>query len=648
MKILIFTMAILLSGGVPVKELYQLKKYDEIISKVDEKSSTEDLSYKSYSYFNLNNYAEASKTAESIVLANKSDSLKFLIASCAFYTKDDAKFNLYSSQITSKVYLDKLADLGSNQSDKNVIKSKEFLNRNNQGFCFDPVTSELIFAFENKIYKGSEVIYSSPGKYVSYPFVKGDKIFFSGNLFDGGNLSQKQLDQISRDRVSKLQLYVGKYSNGKVTEVEILRINNIEYDFIAPYVDENNYLYFSSNVPGGFGGYDIYRSELRDGEYSNAFNLGSQFNSPGNEVGYCEFKNKVYFSSDKEGLGKLDVYSCLRNSKLYGNFSNVGSGVNSRTSEFGMQINGAKGYYAQANEKGEISIRIIDVLNPRTESRFDFVNELKVSDPVFVNTVKTDYGNGIEYSDSINNTSADLFVDKQYSSNYVFQAYGYEPKKLNETQVIELNESVTGLKPKFYGAIEDFITGEPLSGVAVYAIKGNDTIVNYTDSAGNWFHAIEPNDGWTVLFGKSGYKMKEYSGEQLNPNGLRTISMGIDSKKGSKLEIRNIYFDYGKASVTSESIEVLDRIVEYMSMNPEIRFELSAHTDSRGSDPANLKLSDLRATTVYNYLVEKGIDNKRMLPKGYGESKPVNNCGNGSKCTEIEYQLNRRVEIKIL
>ena len=119
-------------------------------------------------------------------------------------------------------------------------------------------------------------------------------------------------------------------------------------------------------------------------------------------------------------------------------------------------------------------------------------------------------------------------------------------------------------------------------------------------------------------------------------------------KKNDVIKIDNIYFDYNKASVKEESFSVMDVIVEYLKTNSTISVELSAHTDSRGSDAYNLKLSAGRAKSVVEYLVKKGIEKSRLVPKGYGETKLVNKCSNNVKCSEDEHQENRRVELKVL
>lgn len=642
-SLFIACLAGLVYSGTPISEMYRLGKYEDVISAVGQRASAEDLTFKLYSYYKLSNYTAVSAMGKNLIVLNQSDSLKSVLAISSYYLSNNEDFTFYSTLIKSEKYQNEISKVVEHYDLNDFVKGSVYKNIDSKGFCFDDA-GNLIIANENKLVVNEKVAFISEGKYVAYPFVKGNKIVFCSNLKKGEDLNESDLAKIGRDRISKLQLFVGEYHNGEVENIQLLPFNNLEYDFIAPYIDDAGNIYFSSNMAGGYGGFDLYRYEA---DSKLVKNLGEQFNSSGNEVGYSEFKNKVYFSSDKAGLGKLDIWSCMRNSKMYGNFINMGLGVNSKFSDFNFLVNAKKGYYVSMDANGVGSIRVVENINPRTESNVTFKNKFNDSS-VVVKYYSTDYGSGIVYSDTINSNHAALFVDKQYSSNYDFVAYGFEKEVLNGSSVIDKDKGDILLTPKFYGIIEDFITGEPLEGVEISAVRGNDTVNATTDAKGEWFLPIEENDGWSISFGKKGYKIKSFTGKELNISALRNVSMGIDNKKGNKLEIRNIYFAFGKAEITKESIEVLDRIYNYMIENPEIKFEISAHTDSRGSDAANMKLSVNRALSAYKYLASKGISASRMSYKGYGETSPVNECGNGSSCSEEEYQMNRRVEIKIL
>jgi outer membrane protein OmpA-like peptidoglycan-associated protein len=92
----------------------------------------------------------------------------------------------------------------------------------------------------------------------------------------------------------------------------------------------------------------------------------------------------------------------------------------------------------------------------------------------------------------------------------------------------------------------------------------------------------------------------------------------------------------------------MDKLAKFLIENNNIKVELSSHTDSRASDKYNLTLSQKRAQSCVTYLISKGVLSANIIAKGYGETKPVNKCTNGVKCSEEEHQANRRTELKIL
>jgi outer membrane protein OmpA-like peptidoglycan-associated protein len=112
---------------------------------------------------------------------------------------------------------------------------------------------------------------------------------------------------------------------------------------------------------------------------------------------------------------------------------------------------------------------------------------------------------------------------------------------------------------------------------------------------------------------------------------------------GITVRLNNIFFDFDKTTLRPESIPQLDRVVKFMRDNPTVSVEIGGHTDSKGSDEYNINLSQGRAESVVNYVIEQGVDYSRIIAKGYGESLPVD-----TNSTDEGRQSNRRVEFKIL
>ncbi len=120
------------------------------------------------------------------------------------------------------------------------------------------------------------------------------------------------------------------------------------------------------------------------------------------------------------------------------------------------------------------------------------------------------------------------------------------------------------------------------------------------------------------------------------------------SKKNSNTIIENILFETNKTELLPQAKEVLSKVILVLNTNKTIKLEISAHTDSKGTDADNLKLSQLRAKTALLYMTDAGIDADRIISIGYGEGKLLNKCKDNVPCSEIEHAQNRRIEFKIL
>ncbi|WP_317896893.1 OmpA family protein [Aurantibacillus circumpalustris] len=125
-----------------------------------------------------------------------------------------------------------------------------------------------------------------------------------------------------------------------------------------------------------------------------------------------------------------------------------------------------------------------------------------------------------------------------------------------------------------------------------------------------------------------------------------TVKKSTTSPK--KMIVENILFEPGKHAITAQSKEILDKVILVLNSNKNLKIEVGAHTDSQGNAASNLRLSELRANTVKDYISRSGIDVKRIIAKGYGESELLNHCTDDHPCSEMEHAQNRRIEFKIL
>lgn len=211
--------------------------------------------------------------------------------------------------------------------------------------------------------------------------------------------------------------------------------------------------------------------------------------------------------------------------------------------------------------------------------------------------------------------------------------------------------------------------------VEVYNNTKEKSITSFYNTRPNFDINLTKGNHYTILIRKKGYMAKQLEA-YLNINGciicfdgVSKMQPGVKSKlsadntignyratieldkvfKGKRIKINNIYYDLNKAFINAEAAKELDNLAKILKLNPGLLVELGSHTDSRGSDEYNLKLSSSRAKAAVSYLTKvKNIDKKIISYKGYGETELVNKCKNGVQCTETEHALNRRTEIKIL
>lgn len=212
-----------------------------------------------------------------------------------------------------------------------------------------------------------------------------------------------------------------------------------------------------------------------------------------------------------------------------------------------------------------------------------------------------------------------------------------KPNQLTSKEFLLSPAKVTGI---FFGQVVDRKTKKPLKAKIIF--KGADITPIETDPETGIFKAEVPVGNYAVVVHAEGYI------DQPAPIVIeedKTTEKKFELvKKGMKFTFRNIYFDFNKATIKPESYPALDEMARILKENPNIKVEIQGHTDSIGSEEYNLRLSQARAEAVVHYLVTiHGIDPKRLIARGYGESRPV-----ADNASEAGRALNRRVEFVIL
>jgi outer membrane protein OmpA-like peptidoglycan-associated protein len=204
------------------------------------------------------------------------------------------------------------------------------------------------------------------------------------------------------------------------------------------------------------------------------------------------------------------------------------------------------------------------------------------------------------------------------------------------------------------GVVRSESSGEPIPGATV-ELRTQDgdvvesTTANSSDGTYTFYKAI--CDSTYVIVGMNkGYLNDEQTVNTANDVDTNAVRLDLnlpDQFVSNKININTIYFDFDKFNIRPDAAKELDKVVQVMKEYPELLIEAGSHTDSRGKDKYNMKLSERRAKSTVDYIVSKGIDASRITFQGYGETELVNKCSNDVKCTDDEHQLNRRTEFKI-
>jgi outer membrane protein OmpA-like peptidoglycan-associated protein len=510
-------------------------------------------------------------------------------------------------------------------------------------------------------------------------------------------------------------------------------------------------LYFASDKPGGYGGWDLYFTQREGEEWSPPKNLGPEVNSEADELFVtCPGEGRLFFASNRaEGLGGLDIFSAVFRAMSWTDVRNMGYPLNTSYDDFGLFMlpSSDTGYFSSnrpggaggddlfwVKKRGAIRGKVVDA---RTGEPLRDV-------PVEILNLKEEES---RYRTSLDG-SFRHYLDGREGSVFVrVVAQGFED--FRETYPLsqlapgeDMNLTIPVVQKRRYavsGVVLDKRTGNPLPSASV-SIKGKDDILIYSDGEGRFNQVLEEGQDYLITVELDGYQpevvrvstrdqnepmnyeltVEMQQGAYLMLEGIardartglaldsvditvtdnltnQVIYRGITNADGAfriKLDntgnyslmaekgnffssrtritpdegkgggtlplnldiypaqkdqvVKLIYHDVGSSAVRVVGLKDLTEIADFMRDNPQTIVEIRAHTDSRGSDEDNLRLSQRRADTVADYLKLMGIRKDRVIAQGFGETQLVNGCTDDFPCPEKDHQPNRRTEVKVI
>ncbi|MBC3784491.1 OmpA family protein [Spirosoma utsteinense] len=478
------------------------------------------------------------------------------------------------------------------------------------------------------------------------------------------NNSSKGKSGKSSDGIRKLKLYSSANVSGKWVDVKELPFNNSDYSVGHPaFSPDDSQLYFVSDMPGGYGGTDIYVVEYRGGEWGTPVNMGKEINTEGNEMfPFIDEGGNLYFSSDgHEGLGGLDVFFAeLRDGVAYRGVQNTGAPINSEKDDFGFITDRSRtnGYFSSNRKKG-VSDDDIYAFRRICKQLNIFVYDAKTSTPLENADVRI-LRNGANQELKLTNLSGQTELCVDANTEYEFKAIkeGFAMNSIRFSTLTQSPKSVMNVSiylertenTLLKGIVKTEVNQLPATGVKVTLRnekdKSEQTVVTGPD--GGYEFSTKANAPYTITAQKDQYATKK---AQFNKT-KRTNKPVTDSLSlygvGDVFELENIYYDLNKFFIRPDAARELDRVVELLNEYPKMQIELRSHTDARATDTYNIRLSENRARAAMGYLVSRGIQPDRLLARGLGETEILNGCADGVSCSERQHQRNRRTEFKIL
>lgn len=407
-------------------------------------------------------------------------------------------------------------------------------------------------------------------------------------------------------------LFISSLEGNKWSEPDNMgkAINTKGHEPSATLSYDGKTIYFVSDREGGFGGHDIYMSTINaKGKYETAVNVGAVLNTEYDEEAVFmlpDGKTMFFSSRGHSSMGGYDIFKTTLNNGVWSKPENMGYPINSPDNDvfFQLAANGVHAYYSTANNGGlgGQDIYRITILGPEKQPILQNEDNLLASVTAPVSEFKAE-------------------------------------------KIATNGPKITVLK----GIVRDDKTKAPLeASIELIDNTINEVIATFKSNSvtGKYLVSLPSGKNYGLAVKREGYLFHSENFDLPASADYQEVEKNIDLKKievGQSIVLKNIFFDFDKATIRPESANELDRLIKLLTENPTLKIELGSHTDSKGSDEYNQKLSQSRSQSVVTYLIGKGISTDRLVAKGYGETVPV-----ATNDTDAGRQENRRTEFKIL
>ncbi|MFN4255638.1 MAG: OmpA family protein [Saprospiraceae bacterium] len=413
--------------------------------------------------------------------------------------------------------------------------------------------------------------------------------------------------EMQNNGMSTSQIFVSKKgSDGWGAANEAKGVNG---DFIAKHPCEGELfgekvLFFVANMPGGKGGDDIYYAPKKsDTEFGLPVNLGDVINTAGDEVSPFYMDGKLYFSTNgRPTIGGLDVFESQWNGSVWSAPKALDKGINSSVDDFfySRSADGMSGFLV-SNRPGPNNLK-----------------SKTCCDDIYIWEIERVKVNLMAKTFRLKRQKEKENQPLENCTVSIFDVTEKTPKPVEEKTNAKLNDFEFTLQP-----------------------ERSYLIVATRDE-------YRPD---TLKFNTLGVKKTLTVDKKLTLRRAKKEEPAEDSivvKINEPIRLNNIYYDFDDDKILNDAEDDLQYLVDLMNRYPDLKIELSSHTDAQGKDDYNEKLSQRRAESARNWMISKGIAGDRITPVGYGERQILNGCTNGVKCDDEQHRFNRRTEFKII
>lgn len=603
------------------------------------------------------------------------------------FNKAKAWFEIYSEEVPddarARKYIAQFSDIGSLYKDSSlyILKKATFSSsfsdfspayyKNNIVFVSSRGQKSSNYKWDNSSfldlyvsYQNSLGIFSQASQFqkgVNTKFHEGPVVFYqdgSKMVLTRNNMDNGKLRKSSQG-VTKLKLYFTSFGKeGSWTEAAPFIYNNDEYSVGHPAISEDgNTLYFASDMPGGYGGTDIYVTEMEGQEWGKPRNLGPTINTQGNEMFPFLHENKTIFfaSNGHGGMGGLDIFKYdLEDSEM----DHFGYPINSTKDDFGFIVGqeGNQGFLSsnRNTENGTDNIYQFEYVVPNEMDILVKVVDIQLGNPIPNASISVDIFGSSSDLKLKTDGNGEVLIPMELRHQYHVKANknGYDenaqyiiPKDGSERLLVKLNKNCQSVNGKIQ--IYESVAGD--ISLVLTNLK-NTQQENITISDTEYFEfCVEAQTPYSLRIEKQDFFTQTLKFETNDDNNFQLDDIMLDKIVIDKaIQLENIYYDLGSANIRADAAKELDKLVTLLKDNPTIEIELGSHTDSRGSDVYNLNLSIKRANSARDYIISQSISAGRISAKGYGETELLNKCSNGVNCNAAEHQANRRTAFKVL